>query len=87
MTEPQTSRAPAVGDRVLYYTGIRGINLPVNDPADHRLADRDVGQQPAERQRQLVGRVAGVGLDPPRVRDLLTVEDAHDGVGVADVDG
>ena len=46
-----------------------------------------VGEQPAEGQRELVGGAAGVGLDPPGALQLLAVEHAEDGVGVADVDG
>jgi hypothetical protein len=34
---PRSRRDPSVGDRVVYHLGIRGVNLPVGDPADHRL--------------------------------------------------
>ena len=43
--------------------------------------------QALEQDRELVGGAAGVGGDPPVLDDLLAVEQAEDGVGVADVDG
>jgi hypothetical protein len=33
----RSPRDPSVGDRVVYHAGVRGINLPVGDRADHRL--------------------------------------------------
>jgi hypothetical protein len=40
-----------------------------------------------EHHRDLVGRAPGIGVDPPMLDDLVALEQAEDGVGIADVDG
>ena len=57
-------------------------------PSPSSVAEQRVhAHQALEEDGELVGGAAGVGGDPPVLDDLLAVEEAEDGVGVADVDG
>ena len=62
---------------------IEELQLNRGDPGD---LDVVAGQQAAEHQAELVGGVAGVGLHPPRVHDLVALEGGQHRVGVTDVD-
>ena len=61
--------------------------MPVDAVAQFVAEQRVHAHQALQQHRELVGGAAGVGGDPPVLDDVLAVEQAEDGVGVADVDG